>query len=803
MSLTLCDPGATLTAPDLAALPALFRAYVKEQLADPGPLPADGDFHSFQTPGDAVSEKNGRRAGYVCLDPARLIGVFGSHRPGECAPTVIEFDVAGLPRPDEAARKTLLDALAARKAEGYQKAQERAQSAWNASHADLQGHAYLVARGVLDVAHGQVRRHSSGSLVIPMRDTANMIWNRQAIAADGRKRFLDEGRLDGLGLWVPDAPMDGGDWYVVEGFAKALAVHAATGRPTLCAFTAGNLVACLREFQAAGPSRCMIAADNDQAGKIAAQTARAAFPMARVLYPPDGAGDWNDVMVQQGREALAALLKPARLEPDPLRREPPPAEPYPVEALGPILGPAVRSLHRIIQAPDALIAQSLLAAAALCVQPHANVIIDGRVMPLSLFCLTVGASGERKSAVDTLALKPVQERQRELVEAYKADTLTHKAEVRLHEQTERELLKSKVVDLKAVKANRQAQQQAAAAMQEPPAPPLLPNLLVGEPTAEGLFKLFALGQPALGLFSDEGALFVGGHALAKDSRLRTIGALSKLWDGKPLDRVRSLDGASVLYDRRLSLHLMVQPRIAAELLADEVYIDQGILSRILLAWPTSTAGTRRYVVEDPAQDPAVTRYWKTLATLLTRPYPLRPETRNELQPRCIPLASAAKAAWIQYADTIETQLGDGGVLEPVRGLANKAAEHAARLAGVLAVIENPDCAEISLVQVRAGIGLMDYYLTEALRVQSVGIGDPVLRLAEQVLTWMHDAGHTHVYPAVVYQRGPYSVRDAETARRVLAILEKHRWLVKQPDGKEIDGTYRREAWEVVPKEGQP
>ena len=206
------------------------------------------------------------------------------------------------------------------------------------------------------------------------------------------------------------------------------------------------------------------------------------------------------------------------------------------------------------------------------------------------------------------------------------------------------------------------------------------------------------------------------------------------------------------------------------------------------------------MVEDPAQDPAVTRYWHTLTTLLTRPYPLRPETRNELQPRCIPLASAAKAAWIQYADTIETQLGDGGVLEPVRGLANKAAEHAARLAGVLAVIENPDCAEISLVQVQAGIGLMDYYLTEALRVQSVGIGDPVLRLAETALNWLHDANLTEVYPVLIYQRGPHGIREADTARRVLAILEKHHWLVKRPDGKEIDGAYRREVWEVVPKE---
>lgn len=110
---------------------------------------------------------------------------------------------------------------------------------------------------------------------------------------------------------------------------------------------------------------------------------------------------------QRGWTRFWAALVAAPSTPDPLRREPPPAEPYPLEALGPILGPAVRSLHRIIQAPDALIAQSLLAAAALCVQPHANAIIDGRVLPLSLFCLTVGASGERKSAVDTLALKPV------------------------------------------------------------------------------------------------------------------------------------------------------------------------------------------------------------------------------------------------------------------------------------------------------------------------------------------------------------------------------------------------------------
>lgn len=787
---TVCVP---LEHMDPAIITASFQQACQSRgLSIPDPMVGDGQFQRFSTNG-----KSSDKAGFYLLDLPTGTGLAGCWRSG------IKISFEAVPANDTEANKTAREQEKQRQRTAHQalreqvqvEAQGTAQRLYNAASSDpatVAAHPYLVAKGVTGIAAQAGCRVQKNVLLIPLFDASGDLWSLQTIKPDGTKAFLPGARRTGL-FWKIG---DGSPVYLAEGPATALSI-AAADQTAVCCFGKSNLLAVAKTFR--DTQTVIVAADHDEPGLTAGRTVREVLGCA-LVYPPTAGQDFNDLHCTEGLDAVRAALVAAPSTPDPLRREPPPAEPYPVEALGPILGSAVRSLHRIIQAPDALIAQSLLAAAALCAQPHANAIIDGRVLPLSLFCLTVGASGERKSAVDTLALKPVQERQRELVEAFKADTLTHKAEVRLHEQTERELLKSKVVDLKAVKANRQAQQQAAAAMQEPPAPPLLPNLLVGEPTAEGLFKLFALGQPSLGLFSDEGALFVGGHALAKDSRLRTIGALSKLWDGKPLDRVRSLDGASVLYDRRLSLHLMVQPRIAAELLADEVYIDQGILSRILLAWPTSTAGTRRYVIEDPAQDPAVTRYWKTLTTLLTRPYPLRPETRNELQPRCIPLASAAKAAWIQYADTIETQLGDGGVLEPVRGLANKAAEHAARLAGVLAVIENPDCAEISLVQVQAGMGLMDYYLTEALRVQSVGIGDPVLRLAETALNWLHDAHLTEVYPVLIYQRGPHGIREADTARRVLAVLEKHRWLVKRPDGKEIDGAYRREVWEVVPKE---
>ena len=84
--------------------------------------------------------------------------------------------------------------------------------------------------------------------------------------------------------------------------------------------------------------------------------------------------------------------------PRPLSGDIPPALPYPVEQLGPILALAAKALNRIVQAPDAICAQSVLAAAALAVQGHADVEINGRQHPISENFVTIGVSGERSKA---------------------------------------------------------------------------------------------------------------------------------------------------------------------------------------------------------------------------------------------------------------------------------------------------------------------------------------------------------------------------------------------------------------------
>ena len=52
----------------------------------------------------------------------------------------------------------------------------------------------------------------------------------------------------------------------------------------------------------------------------------------------------------------------------------------------------------------------------------------------------------------------------------------------------------------------------------------------------------------------------------------------------------------------------------------------------------------------------------------------------------------------------------------MRGLANKLAEHAARLAAIMALVDDLGAPEIGTNRMRAGIALAEHYATEALRL---------------------------------------------------------------------------------------
>jgi len=306
---------------------------------------------------------------------------------------------------------------------------------------------------------------------------------------------------------------------------------------------------------------------------------------------------------------LAAIQEVA--VPWPLPDIQPEAE-YPLHALGDLLGNAAATIADVVQLPPAIAAQSVLAAAAMAAQQIANTEIDGRIYPLSLFCLTVAESGDRKSSADKLAKKPIDDWQRELIARYREAQQQYRDEMDAH-KAEREIL------LKKDKGGR-AEVQNRLAELPPPTQPTKPFIFSQEPTLEGLQKSFVGGHPSQGLFTDEGGQFFGGHAMNKDNALKTIAGLSKFWDGAPIYRTRAADGESAaLYDRRLSIHLLVQPIVANLVLSDPMLQQQGLLARFLMAYPRSIAGSRPYNHRDASLERGIIRYQERMAELLATP----------------------------------------------------------------------------------------------------------------------------------------------------------------------------------------
>lgn len=127
-------------------------------------------------------------------------------------------------------------------------------------------------------------------------------------------------------------------------------------------------------------------------------------------YPP-GFADWTpeernayfaDAARKYDERKKAESRKPTPLPLGPPSRE---ARPYPVAALGAVLGGATESIAEKCQCAPALAAQATLAVGSLAAQRLADVSMPfGQTRPLSLFLFTVAASGERKSTADNEAL---------------------------------------------------------------------------------------------------------------------------------------------------------------------------------------------------------------------------------------------------------------------------------------------------------------------------------------------------------------------------------------------------------------
>ena len=154
---------------------------------------------------------------------------------------------------------------------------------------------------------------------------------------------------------------------------------------------------------------------------------------------------------------------------------------------------------------------------------------------------------------------------------------------------------------------------------------------------------------------------------------------------------------------------------------------------------------------------------------------------------------------MQFYDWTEAQLRPGGPLEPATGLANKAPEHATRLAAILTLFVDLDAREIDEAKMLNGITLARFYLSEAIRIVSLTKVDPDLVLAKRLVAWLRDSWKEPnglISLPDIYQRSLNAIGDKATASRIVDILAGHGWLHPLgPD--EVNGIRRQQVWRIV------
>lgn len=222
-------------------------------------IDADGALHRYRVTGDKAGSLNGWYVLHASPVPA---GAFGSWRTGESHTWRDEAVKPTNPAERAELQRQMQATKAARTEEEKRvRAAARAKAAklWLMAKPAPGDHPYLARKRVK--AWGL--RQLNNMLLIPARDAAGRLHTLQFIGADGNKRFLTGGRIQGCYYAIGRVH---GAVLVAEGYATAASIFEATGHATAVAFNAGNLEPVARAIRSKFPKlHIVICADDDAA----------------------------------------------------------------------------------------------------------------------------------------------------------------------------------------------------------------------------------------------------------------------------------------------------------------------------------------------------------------------------------------------------------------------------------------------------------------------------------------------------------------------------------------------------------
>lgn len=239
---------------------AFESALQKAGIPSSSPIVGDGRLRRFVVVGDHKGRKNGWYR--LTIDGDFAFGSFGSwkHSVNESFSSKSEREYTPVDREKIARKKKQIEE---QEIEDQKAAAARAAAIWGKASA-CEDHPYAVKKGI------QLRgvKESRGMLLVPVhrRDGNKLtLTSLQFISADGEKKFLTGGQVQGCYMTIAEAGSSKEVLYICEGYATGASIFEATRMPVIVAYNSNNLKPVAEVIRANNKTATIIiAADNDQ-----------------------------------------------------------------------------------------------------------------------------------------------------------------------------------------------------------------------------------------------------------------------------------------------------------------------------------------------------------------------------------------------------------------------------------------------------------------------------------------------------------------------------------------------------------
>lgn len=395
-----------------------------------------------------------------------------------------------------------------------------------------------------------------------------------------------------------------------------------------------------------------------------------------------------------------------------------PEKTFPIQCFPDSLKNAAIRIFKLAGIPIELTASTMLATLSLVCQYLICIISPGTGMPgpCSLYLVTLAESGEGKTFISRLIMKPVHQLLEKMSKEHKKRLGAYKTEYDIWKTAKQGFEASLRRAIKTDCGMEDVMEQLRTHSLKKPARPVEPKFILEDVTGKALIQMLS-EHSALGIFTDEAISFFNGPLK------KHLGLLNKAWDGGTYSLNRA-DGESYEVELCLMMLLMIQPGVFSKYLEKNgtEAKESGFMARILFTNVNSSIGKRSSFFDDEginlALQPLHERISKILTLLEARFYD------KSIPKEEIRLSDDAKEVIRKKKNEIEAAIAPKGGLAHVRDVGAKAIEQACRIAAIFVFFEFKPVqdnewaemfynGEISGKQMSNAIEIVDYFIMQS------------------------------------------------------------------------------------------